>query len=213
MPAKNTLKIYADNCYYHLYNRGVERRNIFLCSEDYLTLLHLFKAYLTDNPLSATAAKTLRGRLELLCFCLMPNHFHLLVKQNDRTAMTEFMRKVFTSYSMYFNRKYKRSGTLFESRYKASLIDRSDYLLHLSRYIHHNPVNLLKRGRRLEDYPYSSLPYYLTNTSPDWLKTREILNILKDEFGKRTSYRDFMKNMKIASPILAYENVTLDENT
>jgi putative transposase len=210
MPAKNTLKIYADNGYYHLYNRGVERRNIFLCSEDYLTLLHLFQAYLIDNPLSPTASKSLQGRLELLAFCLLPNHFHLLLKQHDKTAMVEFMRKVFTSYSMYFNKKYKRTGTLFESRYKASLIDRPDYLLHLSRYIHHNPANLLKRGQRLEEYPYSSLPSYLGHTNTDWVKTEEILGVLKDEFGKRITYKDFLKDSKIASPILAYENMTLD---
>ncbi|MGI5825791.1 MAG: transposase [Patescibacteria group bacterium] len=211
MPAKNTLKIYADNGYYHLYNRGVERRNIFLCSEDYLTLLHLIKTCLTGNPISPNTSKSLQGRLELLAFCLMPNHFHLLIKQNDKEAMTEFMRKVFTSYSMYFNKKYKRAGTLFESRYKASLIDRPDYLLHLSRYIHHNPANLLRRGQKLEDYPYSSLPNYLGHTNTDWGKTEEILNILKDEFGKRTTYKDFMKDTKIQSPFLAYENLTLED--
>jgi putative transposase len=210
MPAKNTLKIYADNGYYHLYNRGVERRNIFLCSEDYRTLLHLFKVYLTENPLSPSACRSLLGRLEILCFCLMPNHFHLLIKQCDRQAMTEFMRKVFTTYSMYFNKKYKRSGTLFESRYKASLIGKADYLLHLSRYIHQNPLNLLKRSQKIEDYPYSSLPNYLGNISTDWIKTETILGVLKDEFGRRTSYKDFMKDNKIQSPILAYENVTLD---
>jgi putative transposase len=212
MPAKNTLKIYADNCCYHLYNRGVERRNIFLCSEDYLTLLHIFQAYLTIDHLSSTANKSLCGRLELLCFCLMPNHFHLIIRQKDKAAMAEFMRKVFTTYSMYFNKKYHRTGTLFESRYKASLIDKPYYLLHLSRYVHHNPENLLRRGQKLEDYPYSSLPNYLGYLNTDWIKTEVILEVLKDEFGKRTTYKDFMKDTKIESPILAYENITLDEN-
>lgn len=210
MPAKNTLKIYVNNSYYHLYNRGVERRNIFLCPEDYLTLLHILKAYLTENTLTPNASKSLFGRLELLSFCLMPNHFHFLIKQSDQTAMTQFMRKVFTTYSMYFNKKYKRSGTLFESRYKAVLIGRADYLLHLSRYIHQNPASLLKKGQRLEDYPYSSLPNYLGQTHCDWVKVENILDILKDEFGRRTTYKDFMKNTKIESPILAYEKVTLE---
>lgn len=122
------------------------------------------------------------------------------------------MRKVFTTYSMYFNKKYHRTGTLFESRYKASLIDKPYYLLHLSRYVHHNPENLLRRGQKLEDYPYSSLPNYLGYLNTDWIKTEVILEVLKDEFGKRTTYKDFMKDTKIESPILAYENITLDEN-
>lgn len=210
MPARNTLKFYADNCYYHLYNRGVDRRTIFQCSEDYLTLLHIFQAYLTVDPLSPTASKSLFGRLELLCFCLMPNHFHLLIKQKDKDAMPEFMRKVFTTYSMYFNRKYKRTGTLFESRYKASLITKPYYLLHLTRYIHQNPANLLKKGQRLEDYPYSSLSNYLGLINCDWIKIDGVLGILKDEFGKRTTYKDFIRDTKIESPILSYENVTLD---
>lgn len=210
MPAKNTLKIYVNDCYYHLYNRGVEHRNIFLCPEDYLTLLHLFEVYLLDNPHRPQRLKTLSGRLDLMAFCLMPNHFHLLIKQHDKTAMTEFVRRVFTTYAMYFNKKYKRAGTLFESRYKAVLIDKAEYLLHLSRYIHQNPVNLLKKGQRLEEYPYSSLIYYLNQTHPDWLKTEEILGILKDEFGRRTSYKDFLKENKIANPLLTYENISLD---
>lgn len=210
MPAKNTLKIYASDCFYHLYNRGVERRNIFLCPEDYLTLLHLFEIYLIDHPHFFLKPNSLHGRLDLIAFCLMPNHFHLLIKPHDKTAMTEFMRKVFTTYAMYFNKKYKRAGTLFESRYKAALVDKADYLLYLSRYIHQNPLNLLKKGQRPEDYPYSSLSNYLGQVQSDWLKTEEILNILKDEFGRRSSYKDFMKDEKTPSPLLAYENVTLD---
>ncbi len=212
MPAKNTLKTYVENGYYHLYNRGVEKRIIFKDQKDYSTFLHLLKNYLTQNPLSPFSKRTLYGRIELLAFCLMPNHFHLLVKQFDKNAMADFMRRLCTAYSMYFNHKYKRTGTLFESRYKASLIDQNELLLHLSRYLHQNPANLLKRGRKLNDYWYSSYPHYLGSVEQDWLKTGEILSLLKEEFGKRITYQKFMEDNSMKSPLLAYENYTLEEN-
>lgn len=212
MPAKNTLKIYIENGYYHLYNRGVEKRVIFEDKEDYQTFLYLLKNYLTHNPLSPFSQRSLFGRIELLSFCLMPNHFHLLIKQADKNAISDFIRRLCTAYSMYFNRKYKRNGTLFESRFKASIIDRNEYLLHLSRYIHQNPSNILKKGQKLEDYPYSSFRQYLGLSHQNWVKAEEILAILKEEFGKDTSYRKFTEDKEIESPFLTYENYTLEEN-
>lgn len=212
MPAKNTLKTYVENGYYHLYNRGVEKRIIFKDKEDYSTFLSLLKNYLTQNPLSPFSRRTLYGRIELLSYCLMPNHFHLLVKQVDKNAISDFIRRLCTTYSMYFNRRYKRTGTLFESRYKASLIDQNEYLLHLSRYFHQNPINTLKRGQKLDGYFYSSYRNYLGLTHQDWLETEEILTLLKEEFGKRMTYQKFMEDSSIESPLLAYENYTLEEN-
>ncbi len=212
MPAKNTLKAYIENGYYHLYNRGADKRIIFKEENDYLTFLHLLKNYLSRNPPSPFSKRSLYGRIELFAYCLMPNHFHLLVKQVDKNAIADFIHRLFTAYSMYFNKKYRRSGTLFESRYKASLIDRNEYLLHLSRYLHQNPLNTLKRGQKLKDYLYSSYGSYLGLTRQDWLKTEEILALLKEEFGKRTTYQKFMEDGAIENPLLADENYTLEEN-
>jgi REP element-mobilizing transposase RayT len=103
------------------------------------------------------------GRVELLAYCLMPNHYHLLFYlNNDTTAITELMRKVAGTYTSYFNRRYNRVGYLFQGTYKASQIDNDSYLLHISRYIHRNP----------EDYyswSYSSLQYYIGDWKSDWV--------------------------------------------
>ena len=155
MPARNTIKIYAADCYYHVYNRGVEKREIFLDEQDYSMFLHLLKLYLSpkelEEPLTrrdlvrARLAQSVGDEVKLVAFCLMPNHFHLLLKQSTKTGMIKLMRKLSTTYAMYFNDRYNRVGTLFQGPYKAIAIDTEPYLLHLSRYIHLNPIELTRR--------------------------------------------------------------------
>jgi putative transposase len=113
----------------------------------------------------------------------MPNHAHLLLYQRQQRAMAEFMRSLLTSYSMYFNKKYKRSGPLLESRYKASMITDDSYLEHITRYIHLNP-------RQWRDYEYSSLPYYLQQISDEWIEPKRIMNI----FSGPDEYLRFMED-------------------
>src|SRR3989344_8907196 len=155
MPKKNSIKTYVKNGYYHIYNRGVEKRTIFEEDFDYKVFLNYLKEYL--EPVNETKKRktifTLKGgsfqgvphqpknyfqRIELIAFCLMPNHFHLLIKQNDQKVIEHFMRSLATRYSMYFNKKYKRVGKLFQGHYKAVLVSDDRQLLHLSRYIHLN---------------------------------------------------------------------------
>jgi hypothetical protein len=97
--------------------------------------------------------------------------------------MAQFMRSLLTSYSMYFNRKYKRSGPLFESRYKASLISEDAYLEHVTRYIHLNP-------RDWQRYDYSSLPYYLQQISDEWVRPERI----SSRFSDPTAYLSFVQD-------------------
>jgi putative transposase len=157
MPSRNLVKIYISDSYYHIYNRGANKQDIFLEPQDYAVFLNLLKRYLRRQP-----EKDNKGReyesfydiLELLAFCLMPNHFHLFVYQHRPDAITQLLRGVATSYTGYFNKKYKRTGPLFGDRFKASLINDDDYLLHITRYIHLNAANYKK-------YEWSSLPYYL----------------------------------------------------
>jgi putative transposase len=190
MPAKNSVKVYIENGYYHLYNRGVEKRLIFLDRQDYAVFLSYLKKYL--NPSLGSDPKSLAQEIDLIAFCLMPNHFHLQVRQKTRNGITKLIRAVCTSYVMYFNNKYDRVGTLFQGKYKAALIEKESYLLHLSRYIHLNP----KSHPRL--YPYSSYSYYLGNKHANWIKPNEILAFfktsqkthLKDCF----SYQDFIED-------------------
>jgi len=153
MPSKNSVKKYVAGGVYHVYNRGVDKRDIFLDEADYSFFLFLFKTYLKVpkddgkgfNPFQMPRKNSVikRGafieRVDLLVFALMPNHYHLLIKINDETALTDFMKSVMTIYVMYFNKKYKREGSLFQGVYKAILVENNEYLIHLSRYIHLNP--------------------------------------------------------------------------
>jgi putative transposase len=188
MPAKNVIKQFVENGYYHVYNRGVEKRDIFQSNLDYRVFLHLLKFYLSpqiddDHPLTSLTGfipvrlrplQPLETEVELLAYCLMPNHFHLLLKQSTATGITKLLRRLSTTYSMYFNRKNNRVGHLFQGVYKAAFVDREAYLLHLSRYIHLNPSDLT--GMNPVNYPYSSYQYYLGQKSAQWIKPQFILN-------------------------------------
>src|SRR3989344_98334 len=115
MPSKNIIKTYINDSYYHLYNRGVEKRVIFLDDQDYKTFLSYLKFYLTSPLRGETpkyfASQTLNNhadQIKIIAYCLMPNHFHLFVKQKDKRAISYFMRSLLTRYGMYFNKRYKR---------------------------------------------------------------------------------------------------------
>lgn len=183
MVSRNREKNYVPEAYYHIYNRGVEKRKIFIDDEDYRVFLNLFKRYLDREPVRDPSGREydhLFERGELLAFCLMPNHFHLLLYVHDDEAMTRLMRGVATSYTTYFNKKYKRVGPLFQDRYKASHILNDAYLVHITRYIHLNPKDW-------QDWPYSSLPYYLGKKSAAWIIPERILGMFEDG-----NYREFV---------------------
>lgn len=175
MPAKNAIKVYAEHQYYHVYNRGVAQQVIFQEQSDKRYFLGLI-----DRHMNPTTSKTdIHGvpykhyhqDLEILSYCLMRNHFHLLFYMGDSvTAVRDFMRGIGTAYTMYFNLKYKRVGPLFQGVYKASLISSDSYLTHISRYIHLNP-------RIYQTYTYSSLPDYLDKRKTPWLKPARIMDL------------------------------------
>lgn len=172
MPSRNIIKEFAPSQYYHLYNRGVEKRDIFLDPQDYTVFLGLLKKYLSGKktPNNRHKFDELSKELQLLAYCLMPNHFHLFVYQTSSDAVTRLMRRITTGYVMYFNDKYNRVGGLFQGRYKASLINADDYLHHISRYIHLNPANY-------QTWPYSSFKYYRGDKKAKWLATDHILGL------------------------------------
>jgi len=166
MPARNVTKQYQEDAYYHVYNRGVEKRVIFKDDQDYKMFLIFLRRHLsrqTESNSRNQVYESYAGRVELLAYCLMPNHYHLLFYlNNDTKAISELMRKVAGTYTSYFNRRHNRIGYLFQGTYKASVVDNDAYLLHISRYIHRNP----------EDYytwPFSSLQYYIGDWKADWV--------------------------------------------
>lgn len=233
MPSKNTIKTYVENGYYHTYNRGVEKRNIFLDEQDYAVFLHFLKQYLSPPPargayLTMTGLhlvrprpiQTLHEELDLFTYCLMPNHFHLLLKQKTINGITKLLRRLCTSFVMYFNKKYNRVGRLFQGTYKATLIDREEYLLHLSRYIHLNPVfdkvtpcQGYKACIKPFDYPFSSYEYYLGKKKAPWLKPEEILSFFKTAQKKDLkdflSYQGFVEDY-LEDPTTILGNLTLE---
>lgn len=165
MPGRNVRKIYLPDTFYHVYNRGVNKEAIFLDNEDYRVFLNLFKRLLAVEPQRNSQGRlmpNIHGTIELNAYCLMPNHFHMLVHQKTSTAITKLFQSVSTSYAMYFNKKYKRVGHVFQSCFRAALINREDYLNWIISYIHLNPTNF-------EKWSYSSLPFYLGNKEADWL--------------------------------------------
>lgn len=185
MPQKNTLKEYAPHSYYHVYFRGVNKDKLFLESADYHHFLSLFARYMSaKQAISKTGVvyPNYHKDIKLLAYCLMSNHAHLFLYQlDDAHTLRKLMSSLMTSYSKYFNRKYKRVGSVFESRYKAKRIDDDSYLTHISRYIHMNP-------RRWQGYRYSSLRYAFNESQPEWLSLNEITKDFKD----RVDYLNFL---------------------
>lgn len=221
MPAKGAIKYYIENSIYHIYNRGVEKRKIFLDEQDYKVFLTCLKQYLS-NPEFEPKRQILQGQtlqyhpsknyftqIELLAFCLMPNHVHLLIKQTDKNSIQKFTQSLFTRYSIYFNRKYKRSGPLFQGRYKATNVINKDYLLDVSRYIHKNP---LKYTRNLIDC-YSSYSTYLGLNNTIWINTKIILDYFnKSSFIKSKnikSYKKFIEKFKYINEELDLSDGTI----
>jgi REP element-mobilizing transposase RayT len=115
--------------YYHLFNRGVNRGRIFFRKKDYSTLTKLLEV------------KSKRARMKIPAYCLMPNHFHLLIQPQLDHNVSQFMNGLFGAYVQRVNHDQGRRGPLFEGRFKALLVDREEYLCHLVRYIHLNPVD------------------------------------------------------------------------
>src|SRR5690349_16254150 len=117
MPSRNSLKSDVEDSYYHVYSRGVNRAVIFNQPKDYVVFLGLLKRYLSPDPArneNGVIYPHFYGEIDLLAFCLMPNHFHLLIYQRSQTSMQRLMRALMTSYSMYINKQYTRSGPVFE---------------------------------------------------------------------------------------------------
>lgn len=190
MPGRNINKVYAPYTYYHVYNRGVNKQTVFKVDRDYQVFLNLLKRYAGPE-----IAKNSYGRqypnyhrdIEILSYCLMANHFHIQLYVNGQPeSMEQFMRSVTTAYVMYFNKKYKRVGPLFQQRYRAVLVQDEAQLWHLSRYIHLNPSLI---GHDFKDYPYSSFQYFMGSKHVTWVRPEKILALFNGNSG---DYKQFV---------------------
>lgn len=189
--------ILATNETYHVYNRGVEKRPIFLTRKDYTRLTDLVNYYRFENcPFKYSHFKRITNEeklsvmkrleikpsklIEILSFCLMPNHIHFLIKQLTDNGLTKFMAKVQNGFSHYFNKRHDRIGHLFQGNFGATRIENDEQLLHVNRYIHLNPVSsYLIKIDDLDKYEYSSYLEYI-NEKTAFCNTQEILSHFRD---------------------------------
>ena len=165
---------------YHVYNRGIAKQPIFKSYKNYTRAIEVFKFYQYKSPtlrfsfynrlpLDQKAQfiqkleKSTHPQVDIICFCLMPNHFHFLLKNLEDNGINRFISNTQNSYAKYFNILTSRTGSLFEQNFKAVRIESDDQLLHVSRYIHLNPLTsyLVKYSEELENYQWSSYPKYL----------------------------------------------------
>lgn len=200
--------IFASNEIYHVLNRGVASTPIFETSSNYDRFLKLINYYrFKKPPLSFSKylklpheQRTLfekhlmeegRPQVEIYSYCLMPNHFHILLKQLEDKGIQKTLSNLQNSYSRYFNLKTKREGPLFQSRFKAKRIESDEIFLHVSRYIHLNPTtSYLVEASNLSNYPWSSFPEYLKTETSEFIKKNVVLNIA----GGIENYKRFIFN-------------------
>jgi REP element-mobilizing transposase RayT len=194
MPSRNVKKPDIADSYYHVYARGASKQPIFLDAADYHYFIGLFNRYLSvkhQQDKSGMVYPHFYGKVELLAYCLMGNHIHLLIYQIEQGSMSQLMRSIMTSYTRHFNLKYKRTGPLYESTYKASLINADSYLVHISRYIHLNP-------RYWQRYRYSSISNYLEGRQDEWLLPGKVMEM----FAGVKDYRTFLEDYEGQKAIL-----------
>lgn len=187
MPGRNIIKKYAEDTYYHAYNRGVNRERIFRDDQDYAVFLHFVKRYLGKEAITSPRGSdypNFYNQIELQAFCLMPNHFHFLVYQHNLVAMKEAMKCISIAYSMYFNKRYDRVGPICQQRYRAAQIDSDEYLLTISGYIHLNP-------KEYKHWQWTSLPYYTGDFQTDWVLPGKILALFDG-----TNYLDYLRDAR-----------------
>ncbi len=175
---------YHPNGYYHIYNRGANRLDIFYHDADYVFLLKLIRK------------QAERMNISVIAYCLMRNHYHFLLRQHGEISVSKFMQAVFNVYSKAFNTKYQHTGTIFEGPYKAIAVDSTPYLLHLCRYIHRNPLDAAIVVRP-EQWHYSNYPEFI-GARNGTLVDREFV---AENFGTPAEYEAFVMDTMPAEKV------------
>ena len=185
-----------ENEYYHIYNRGVDKRDIFLDENDYKRFLKCIREFNCKDPIGSLYEKYLREKkdkmeiespsiVEIIAYCLNPNHFHFLLKQIGEKGVEKFMQRVGIGYTMYFNKKYDRSGSLFQGKFKSSHIGSTSQLLRLSIYVNCNSEihNIHSAG----NYRWCGFPEYISKNKNGICKKE----IITSQFRSGEDYRSY----------------------
>lgn len=198
-------KNFAQDEIYHLYNRGVNKRKIFRNKEDY----QFFMDRLSENlfpHMEKVATKSTRrkflpaGCFDLICFCLMPNHFHLVLRQNTEVPLSVLVHKVLTGYVKYFNKKYNRVGGLFQDQVKSVHVETNEQLMWLSGYVHSNP-SVAKLVRYDKEYQWSSYGAYMQYLKKNDNKTYPHIcksDIILDQCKSKKEYESIVNDARSA---------------
>ena len=167
--------IYEESGFYHLYNRGCNKDLIFKEKSDY------------KNLIQRIVESNFNKYLNIISYCLMPNHYHFLLQQKSEKPISDWIRFVFSGYTQYFNHKYSRSGTLFEGRVKSRMITDESYLIRSSLYIHYNPV-VAGLVSKPEDWKFSNYHEWIG------LKKSKLCdyNFISDNFDSKEDYKKLM---------------------
>lgn len=223
MPSNRKI-VFANGEYYHVFNRGVERRPTFTNRYEFARALDTTAFYRYGNlPIKYSKYLNLNKdkkaeflqaldqsnlQVDIIAFCFMGNHFHFLLKQLEENGIVKFMAKFTNSYTKYFNTKYNRIGPLFQGVFKAVHIETDDQLLHLSRYIHLNPVtSFMIKAVELKNYEWTSYPEYFGLTDRKLINIKEILGFFK----KPSKYESFvLDHADYAMKLKSIEHLTID---
>lgn len=193
--------------YYHIFNRGVNKQLIFHETTDWARFLFLIlhfqspvifqnigrptKEFVKHSVFNINSDEIIKKRyVELTAFCLMPNHFHLIVKEVEEGGISQYMQRVLNSYTKYFNTKYKKSGHLFQGPYKAVHVGNNEQLLYLSAYIHRNPREFTNWSGKEEKYQWSSYQDLVKQNRFEKLINSDIIT---DQFKNKNDYNNFVK--------------------
>lgn len=185
---------FANGEFYHIFNRGVAKMPIFYNSFHYKHFLKTMLYYQIEGPKprlslynpTITSLASSKKIVEIICYCLMPNHFHFLLKQNIDGGITEFISKLSNSYTKYLNIKEERVGPLFQGEFKSVHVETDEQLLHLSRYIHLNPLVGYKTND-LELYLWSSYIEYVNSKNNICIK-----DIILGQFKSPSDYKQYV---------------------
>ncbi len=190
--------------YYHIYNRGVEKRDIFLSHLDLFRFFQSIKEFNTINPIGSIFENSFRKYtvdpsapseklVEIIAYCLNPNHYHLVVRQIAEKGVVKFMQRLAGGYTLYFNTEHKRSGVLFQGKFKAKHVTSDKYLLHLSVYVNGN--NLL--GSRTPKLSKSSLDEYLGVSEKPICNTGIVLEQFRDLEAYKRFYESSLQDIAL----------------
>ena len=205
----NRKVLFANEEIYHVFNRGVEKRPTFTNKKELsraITTLNYYR--FVKPPIKLSRFLTLpesqrvalmnmietthKKLVEILSYCFMPNHFHFLLKQVTGNGISVFTANFTNSYTRYFNSKEERIGPLFQGLFKAVRVESDEQLIHVSRYIHLNPVSFfLIKDEGLEKYEWSSYPEYIHSANGSFISTEQILSFFPKK-DAHTKYREFV---------------------